>query len=381
MADIVVAVLHQKLAAPAVDGAVRPPKPGGYRDSAADIAYALQHGAASARGALRLVTPAAHPQADVDADWSFADDEDGVAAALAAAAAAARGVHGAATVLWANTALFAGHAGVAAARAAGAVVLGQSAESMDAMDDKRRTNARLHAAGLPVPRSVRVALDAGAERAAADAAMRELASAFPVVLKPVRGRGSEGVVVVRNADDLARRLRDAAATRRFGDAMMLEEFLPGREVTVAVLPPGAWAGAPWSSGFVALPVVERTGHRDDVMPYNGHVPVALNSAVVRGAEFAPLARACERAMQLVGATAVGRIDCRQRADGTFCLFDLNGKPNMTGGPRPGRAEHVGLLAMALEACHYSFSNFCVDAVRNAAAATAAARPTDPAHDA
>ncbi|MEA0722040.1 BrnA antitoxin family protein, partial [Xanthomonas campestris] len=72
-------------------------------------------------------------------------------------------------------------------------IVGQPPERQQAVDDKFATNALLHAAGLPVARSLMVAqeesADAIALSALSPAVLGEQGLAFPLVVKPVRGRG------------------------------------------------------------------------------------------------------------------------------------------------------------------------------------------------
>ncbi len=104
------AILYQAKPAPAVDGMVKPFKPGGgYSDSGADIACALGQ-----RG-LPLVLPVGKPDIQHDLDWVFADMNAGIREALRQGA----------EVLWSNTVLYEGHRydqsslSVIAARASG----------------------------------------------------------------------------------------------------------------------------------------------------------------------------------------------------------------------------------------------------------------------
>ena len=109
-----VAVLHQELEPPVINGTQKPKKPGGvpkpslsqlegpsltvnnlgYKDSGADIAYVLRH-----KCDLEVITPSASPDAISDEGWCFPDTEDGIVDA------SQRGT----THLWANTILFRNH--------------------------------------------------------------------------------------------------------------------------------------------------------------------------------------------------------------------------------------------------------------------------------
>ena len=88
-----IAILYQALPPPVIDGLRKDAKPGGYSDSGADIGFALR------QAGFDVLTPVAEPDAARALDWVFPDTAEGIADALA------RG----ATLLWANTVLFAGH--------------------------------------------------------------------------------------------------------------------------------------------------------------------------------------------------------------------------------------------------------------------------------
>ncbi|NWK95317.1 biotin carboxylase [Sphingobium lactosutens] len=337
MTQDAVAILYQALPPPVIDGLRKDAKPGGYSDGGADIAFVL-------RGqGHHILTPVADPDPTRPLDWVFPDTEEGIAAAMAAGA----------TILWANSVLFEGHpleAVVGQVR-----IVGQLPELMQRYDDKFATNRMLEQAGLPVARSFLMAQAARPDvRALAEveAALADAGLSFPLIVKPVRGRGSQGVSRVA---DLAA-LRAAAAglieDAKFGDTLIVEEYLAGEEVTVTVMPPV-------DGTYRALRPVRRFDQKDGVAPYNGDVAVTANSAAIGADELASPAvqamlEACVRAAALVGARAPIRIDCRADAAGRFTLFDLNMKPNMTGPGRPGRDHQDCLSAIAARAEGWDF---------------------------
>jgi D-alanine-D-alanine ligase-like ATP-grasp enzyme len=340
MSQPATAILYQALPPPVIDGLRKDAKPGGYSDGGADIGYAL------AGMGSRVVTPVPRPDPAVALDWVFPDTDEGIAAALDAGA----------TVLWANTVLFAGHP---LEQQLGRVeIVGQLPAAMQAYDDKFATNAALGRAGLPVARSIlvsTVAREGVCALADMDAALADGALDLPMIVKPVRGRGSQGVTLVRDAAQL----RDAAiallTSRAFGDTIMVEEFLEGEEVTVTVMPPASpTVTGDMSPAHWALRPVRRFNQKDGVAPYNGDVAVTANSVAIdegrlADADVAAMIEACVAAARLVDARGAIRIDCRQDAAGVFRLFDLNMKPNMTGPGRPGRDDQDCLSAIAARA--------------------------------
>lgn len=339
-----IAILYQALEPPVIDGARKEAKPGGYSDSGADIGVALL------AAGCTLATPVADPDPTRVFDWVWPDTEEGIAAALSAGA----------TLLWANTVVFAGHPIEAASRKAW--VVGPDPRAMQEIDDKAATNARLLDAGLPVARSWLVDGDGDL-----DAQLAPFAQAVPIVVKPLRGRGSQGVGVARTREELAQQVRELAESRRFGAAIMLEQFLPGQEITITVMPAACRAG---EAGPFALPPVRRFDQIGDVAPYNGDVPVSRNSAAMTPEEcadpaIAAVTAACEKAAALLEIRATMRIDCRADAQGAYFLFDVNAKPNLTGAGRPGREDEDSLSTIAAAACGWTYPDFLLAAARGA----------------
>lgn len=308
-----------------------------------------------------MVTPVPNPDVHKDDDyaWCFPDTEAGILAAIGAGA----------THLWSNTILFASHplqTSAAIGRFADAVqVVGQPPLQVEQFDDKVVVNDMLRSTGQftmplgwtlcdPGSTGTGTTTATATTTTANGAGLREYIAAlslpYPVVGKPIRGRGSHGVRVCASLDEM---VDHAAALFRESPRFMVEEYLAGEEGTVTVMPPsggasanntvgGGGSGDSGNGGYRALPVVRRTDHRDGIAPYNGTVAVSANSRAVTGAESAAdgayaLAQAeCERAAALLGCTGVMRIDVRRRGAGggdggpgevnKFCLFDVNVKP-------------------------------------------------------
>jgi hypothetical protein len=150
---------------------------------------------------------------------------------------------------------------------------------------------------------------------------------FPIVGKPIRGRGSHGVKVCHSRDVLYQHMVDLF---KESPVIMLEEFLAGEEATVTVMPPSAGKTDYW-----AMPVVTRFGHEENIAPYNGVVAVTMNSRAItteegkRNATYITAAQQCEIVARLLNTTAPIRIDIRRftkDAQSKFALFDVNMKP-------------------------------------------------------
>lgn len=211
-------------------------------------------------------------------------------------------------------------------------------------DDKHYVNDMLRKSGkFTLPRGWLLE-DDGSDL---DAKLLSLDLRFPTVGKPVRGRGSHGVKVCNNMQDLQSHI---TSLFKESSAIILEDYLAGEEATVTVMPPS-------ESHLThrALPIVTRFNHANGVAPYNGIVAVTANSRAVTAAEYAAdptysaIASQCEQVAAMMGLTAIMRIDVRRFEDkpaSEFALFDVNMKPNMTGPGRLGREDQASLSAIA-----------------------------------
>lgn len=338
-----VAILYQAVKVPEIDGISKPLKPGGYSDSGADIAYSL------IQNKIPVVLPVNTPDVNKDKDWVFPDTEEGIEEAI----------NKGAQILWLNTVLYKGHP-VEKFIEKGIFVVGQVPERVEIYDDKWFTNHKLQSNHIPVPASVWV--DENNKH------NYNIDFPFPVIGKPVRGRGSQGVTKIDNKEELTQLVQERLGSKEFGNALYIEEYLPGEELTLTIMPPGKYRIKNKEYSMVAywsLPVVRRFNHQDGIAPYSGKVAVTKNSEVLsETAQNSPnikhLCKQCEAAAALVGALAPIRIDCRANAKGEYFLFDVNLKPNMTGSGRPHREDQDSLSALAARGIGWTYSDLLIN---------------------
>lgn len=258
------------------------------------------------------MTPAPAPVPEKVEGWTFPDTESGILDALEKGA----------NVLWANTILFSSHP-LQVSHALepyldSVRVVGQPPLLVEVGDDKEFVNDCLRKkGGFTLPRGWGVT------------SVEEISTLkglnYPVVAKPVRGRGSFGVKVCKTREELEEHVKGLLED---SSRVMLEEFLSGQEATVAVMPPSLT-----HPEYLSLPPVVRVGHHDGVAPWNGTVAVTVNSRVVKEEEmeqdgaWKKVMRECEDTARLLGTTAMIRIDVRRFGEtGKFALFDVNMKP-------------------------------------------------------
>ena len=206
--------------------------------------------------------------------------------------------------------------------------------------DKVAAKAVFAAAGLPVPRGKVVEIDV---LQAADPLPR------PYVVKPINEGSSVGVQIVRAGDN---RRGEIARSWSFGAAALVEEYIPGRELTVGVM------------GERALAVTEIiAGHSfyDYESKYadggSRHVvPAAIEARIYEQAMH--VAVAAHRALGCRGASRADfRFDDTAGKPGRLVLLEVNTQPGLTPTSLlPEQAAHLGM----------SFPQLCAWMVENAA---------------
>lgn len=347
MENKIVAIFYQAKAPPAVNGIKKPQKPGGYSDGGADIGFALKS------AGVNVLTPVPNPDPTQVMDWVYPDTDMGLRQAFLDGA----------QIFWMNTVLHEDHP-IQRIRSNDLWVVGQDAEAVQLYDDKFVTNKALRDEGYTVAASHII-----------DGSDLKIPSStqYPVILKPIRGRGSVGVTLLNSEDELRGLVGQWMKSDEYGHSFMLEEYLPGEEITITVMPAGTYVIAGQEvvkAKSWALPAVKRFDQVNGVAPYNGTVAVIHNSKVVSAAEMLDpdlirITEACEKTSDFVKSKAPMRIDCRKDAQGRYKIFDVNLKPNLTGAGRPGREEFDSLCTMSAGAIGWSYPDFVVNVLRNA----------------
>lgn len=199
--------------------------------------------------------------------------------------------------------------------------------------DKEMTKEIWRAAGIPVP--------AGAKLSAAssDAELLAAIDAFGrtgLVVKPGHDGSSIGVTKILpqtlNLESLSKAVGNAA--ERDAGEVLAEEYIQGREFTVAVL------------DGKALPVIEIIAPEGSYDFQNKYYTDCVRyecPAKLSDEESAELRAACEKAFRAIGCRGWSRIDAMRRPDGGFALLEINTSPGMT--PHslvPMAARSIGL---------------------------------------
>jgi D-alanine-D-alanine ligase len=178
---------------------------------------------------------------------------------------------------------------------------------------KQRAKDVFAAAGLPIVNSL------VADRR--EAGSRHLMEP-PYVIKPVNEGSSVGVYIIRKGDNRPP-AELGSDTWQLSDLMMVEDYVPGRELTVAVMGGRALA---------VTEIVPKTAFYDYEAKYaeGGSAHVIPANVPPEIAEKAM--RIAEKAHEILGCRGVSRADFRYDDSGTnrrLILLEVNTQPGMT----------------------------------------------------
>jgi D-alanine-D-alanine ligase len=210
--------------------------------------------------------------------------------------------------------------------------------------DKITTKIVWLAAGVPTPKYLTIGADDSVDTAGIVAAL-----GLPLIVKPPLEGSTIGITKVTRAEDLQAAV-DLA--RQYDKAVLVEQFIQGREFSVPVLGSGPTARA--------LPIVEIVapeGNYDYQNKYftddtKYHCPAPLDEATTKTIQAHVV-----NAYRALGCEGWSRIDVLLReSDNQPFLLEVNTSPGMT--------TH-SLVPMAARAEGTSYEDLCVDILRSA----------------
>jgi D-alanine-D-alanine ligase len=162
--------------------------------------------------------------------------------------------------------------------------------------------------------------------------------AFPYVIKPLNEGSSRGVSIIRDDADRSEAMKAWA----FGDHVIAEIYIPGREVSVAVVN-GKAIGTVETCANEAF---KDRGFRDYELKYTPGCETHLVPAPVGAETEALLLDYTERAHNVLGCKGVTRADFRINDVVTphqIALLELNTQPGFTAMSLvPAIAKHQGI---------------------------------------
>ena len=148
----------------------------------------------------------------------------------------------------------------------------------------------------------------------------------PLFAKPSREGSSKGIEeqsLIRDKADLAAVCADLL--KRFDQPVLVEAFLPGREVTVSIVGSGDDAEV-----VGVLEVLARSGRKDGVYSYEAkeNWRELLDYRLVDGDDFDTASTLALAAYRGIGCRDAGRVDLRMDPAGLWSIIEINALPGM-----------------------------------------------------
>ena len=204
--------------------------------------------------------------------------------------------------------------------------------------DKLTAKRIFRAEGIPTPRFL--CLHAG-EREAKTAERVRAEFDLPVVVKAPEQGSSIGVYIVTREEDLQPAIDEAFS---YGDEVLIEEFIHGRELTVTVLGVGVTAET--------LPVIEimtTSGRYDYESKYTPGASRHLVPAELSEECTTAVHDIAVRVFKACGCAGIARVDVMLGDDGQPYVIEINSVPGMTA---------ISLVPDAARAIGIEFPELC-----------------------
>ncbi|MEI6447827.1 MAG: D-alanine--D-alanine ligase [Actinomycetes bacterium] len=217
---------------------------------------------------------------------------------------------------------------------------GSGPEACAQTSDKSLAKSLLRAAGLPTPESATLDGEAMRELGAAQA-LPEIGQklGWPMVVKPVSLGSALGLGLAHNADEAPAAMLKALS---YDDRVLLERFVAGRDLAVAVI--GEAAGPRALPAVEAVPVGDSYDFeaRYEIGATNFVCPAEIPEETADEA-----ARIAVEAFEVFGCRGVARVDLLLGEDGSLTVLELDTIPGLT---------QTSLVPLAAEAAGIGFDD-------------------------
>jgi len=181
------------------------------------------------------------------------------------------------------------------------------------------------------------------ETPTAENIIRNWEHGFPIVIKPANEGSTVGITIAENPNELAEGI---SAARRYDKRLLFEKYIPGRELTYAVI-----------EGIVTRPVeiIPKEGFYDFEHKYTSGASEYVCPADIPKAVEDDIRRTAENAFSLFGLRQYARADFRFDGERAYCL-EINSLPGMTS---------LSLVPMTAKEAGLSFVELVVNIARMA----------------
>lgn len=140
---------------------------------------------------------------------------------------------------------------------------------------------------------------------------------LPCVVKPVASGSSIGVSIAHNREELREALLDGL---RYGGKCVLENYVKGREIQVAILD---------GKALPAIEIIPRMGFYDYENKYQPGAAEEICPAPLTPEQTAEVARLAETVFHALGLAVYSRADFLLDEEGVFWFLEINTLPGMT----------------------------------------------------
>ena len=144
---------------------------------------------------------------------------------------------------------------------------------------------------------------------------------LPVVVKAASQGSSIGVYIVEQPAELAEALKEAFT---YNDEVLVEQFIKGMELTVAV-----WGNAAEQQAFPIIEITTESGRYDYDSKYTKGASHHIIPARVSDAKTQEIQALAIKTFQACGCRGVARVDMMLGEDGTPYVIEVNSVPGMT----------------------------------------------------
>ena len=174
---------------------------------------------------------------------------------------------------------------------------------------------------------------------------------YAIVIKPLREGSSFGVSIIKRWWDY-KKSRPSLETeealkeaQKYGDEVLIEEFIEGKELTVAIV---------GESTYPAIEIISPNEFYDFSAKYDGigtkYIPANLSST-----ETKKLSEICLKAFKSLGCSGWGRVDLiKSKNDGILYILEVNTVPGMT---------ETSLVPKAARLAELSFNDLLVEIIK------------------
>lgn len=140
---------------------------------------------------------------------------------------------------------------------------------------------------------------------------------LPCVVKPNASGSSIGVAIAHTPDELRRALRDGLS---FGGKCVLEQYIRGREIQVAILE---------GKALPSIEIIPKVGFYDYENKYQPGAAEEVCPAPIPPQWEQRLGQAAQTVFEVVGLSVYSRADFIVTEDGTPYFLEINNLPGMT----------------------------------------------------